>query len=64
MNNNVKLVVKINRCPQNHACPSVGVCPVGALSQQGYIAPVVDNEKCIKCSKCVNFCPKHALVLE
>ncbi|MEG1820202.1 MAG: 4Fe-4S binding protein [Oscillospiraceae bacterium] len=28
------------------------------------MAPVVDNEKCIKCSKCVNFCPKHALVLE
>lgn len=28
------LVVKTARCPQNHAYPSVRVCPVGALSQK------------------------------
>ena len=28
------LVVNKNRCPQNHPCPSVKVCPVGALSQK------------------------------
>lgn len=58
------LVVKTNRCPQNHNCPAVRVCPVGALSQSGYDAPVVDMSKCIKCSKCVKFCPMRALVLE
>lgn len=61
---NVKLVVKISRFPQNHPCPSVKVCPVKALSQQGFAAPTVDNDKCIKCEKCVKFCPMNALVLE
>jgi Fe-S-cluster-containing hydrogenase component 2 len=58
------LRVKQNKCPQNHPCPSVRVCPVGALSQNGYDAPVVDMDKCIKCGKCVRFCPMRALVLE
>lgn len=58
------LVVKVNRCPQNHTCPSVRVCPVDALTQKGYGAPVVDMNKCIKCGKCVRFCPMRALVLE
>ncbi len=61
---NQSLVVKKNRCPQNHPCPSVKVCPVGALKQKGFDAPTVDMEKCIKCGKCVNFCPMRALVLE
>lgn len=58
------LAVKKSRCPQNHACPSVRVCPVGALSQKGNAAPVVDMDQCIKCGKCVRFCPMRALVLE
>jgi Fe-S-cluster-containing hydrogenase component 2 len=61
---NKTLAVKKERCPQNHSCPSVRVCPVEALSQNGYSAPKVDMEKCIKCAKCVRFCPKGALVLE
>jgi Fe-S-cluster-containing hydrogenase component 2 len=69
-NNNTKeakdmtLVVKTNRCPQNHPCPSVRVCPVGALLQHGYAAPIVDMDKCIKCGKCTKSCPMRALVLE
>lgn len=58
------LVVKTSRCPQNHVCPSMRVCPVGALSQKGYKAPTVDKNKCIKCGKCVKFCPMRALALE
>nr|WP_320024923.1 4Fe-4S binding protein [uncultured Acetobacterium sp.] len=58
------LVVKKERCPQNHPCPSVDVCPVEALSQVGFDAPVVDMDKCIKCGKCVKFCPMGALQLE
>lgn len=58
------LVVKTERCPQNHPCPSVRVCPAGALSQKGFHAPSVDQKKCIQCGKCVNFCPMRALVLE
>ena len=59
-----QLRVIVEKCPQNHPCPSVRVCPVGALVQTGFQAPVVDEEKCIRGGKCAHFCPKKALVLE
>lgn len=59
-----KLKVVVANCPQNHKCPAVAVCPVGALSQKDFNAPAVDHETCIKCGKCSNFCPMKALVLE
>ena len=46
------LVLIKDNCPQNHPCPAVKVCPVGALSQTGFDAPVIDHDKCIKCGKC------------
>lgn len=58
------LVVKTSRCPQNHSCPSIKVCPAGALTQKGFSAPVADMDVCIRCGKCVKYCPKGALVLE
>ncbi len=58
-----KLTIKVENCPQSHLCPSVKVCPVGALSQKGFEAPTIDHGKCIRCGKCSNFCPKKALVL-
>jgi len=58
------LVVKTQRCPQNHRCPSVSACPVGALSQVGYAAPVIDYEKCTLCGKCRRYCMPRALVME
>ncbi len=60
----MELKVAKDRCPQNHACPSVRICPVGALSQEGFKAPVADRKLCIKCGKCVRFCPFRALRLE
>lgn len=62
--NNKKLVIIKENCPQNHKCPSVKICPVGALKQDGVKAPTVDYEKCICCGKCVQFCPKKTLVLQ
>ena len=59
-----KLKIIIEKCPQDHKCPAIKVCPVGALSQKDLGAPKIDYSKCIKCSKCSNFCPKKALVLE
>ncbi len=58
------LNIKKDNCPQNHPCPAVKVCPVNALSQTDHNAPVVDRDKCIRCGKCSQFCPKKALVLE
>ncbi len=59
-------VIKISkaRCPQNHACPSVRVCPVGALKQKGYGLPHADMSKCVKCGKCINYCPMRAIYFE
>lgn len=58
------LLVKETRCPQNHPCPSVRICPAGAMTQEGFRAPQVDAEKCVACGKCVKTCPMRALVLE
>lgn len=50
-----------SRCPQNHRCPSLRVCPVGALTQEGNRAPQVDPQKCLDCGKCIRSCPMSAL---
>lgn len=55
--------VVASRCPQNHPCPAVRVCPAGALSQKGYAAPLVDADACTECQACVDFCPGGALTL-
>ena len=57
----MNISVNKNSCPQNHRCPSIRVCPVGAITQKGFEAPMIDNEKCIKCKKCVMFCPMGAI---
>ena len=61
---NMTLTVNKLRCPENHPCPSVRVCPFGALSQKGYKAPTVNKGKCTKCGKCINSCPMRAIKLQ
>ena len=61
---NKKLNIIVENCPQNHKCPAVNVCPVGALSQEDFQSPTIDYTKCISCGKCSDFCQKHALVLK
>ena len=36
------LTVDNLRCPQNHRCPLLTVCPVGAITQSGFGLPVID----------------------
>lgn len=55
------LTVSKSRCPQNHRCPIVTVCPVGAISQSGYGLPVIDEQKCIECGKCIRYCGMGAV---
>jgi len=57
----MQITVDKNLCPQNHPCPSIRVCPVGAIIQSGFSAPVIDQEKCIKCKKCVMYCPMGSI---
>ena len=57
----MKLIVNAAKCPQNHRCPSIAVCPRGAISQKDiYSLPAVDEALCILCGKCMQFCPKGA----
>ncbi len=60
----MSVLVNKERCPQNHPCPAVRVCGVGALSQEGFRAPQVDAEKCVDCGKCVRYCPMGAFTLK
>ncbi len=48
--------VREEYCPQNHPCPTVSHCPVGAISQQGYGVPTIDYEKCTDCGICTRSC--------
>lgn len=57
----MKIVVDKSRCPQNHACPSIRVCSVNAITQEGYAAPVINEESCVKCEKSVMYCPMRAI---
>ena len=34
-----KLKIITEKCPQNHKCPAVNFCPVGALTQTNFEAP-------------------------
>jgi Fe-S-cluster-containing hydrogenase component 2 len=58
--------IKINpvACPQNHKCPIIFYCPAGAISQDGYGLPKIDEEKCTNCGKCVKMCPTRAMYIE
>jgi Fe-S-cluster-containing hydrogenase component 2 len=57
------MIIAVNptKCPQNHRCPSIAMCPQDAITQSDiYALPVVDDSKCIKCGICMRYCPKGA----
>ncbi len=45
------LVINKNRCPQNHSCPLLNICPEGAISKEGYILYRIDFTKSTECVK-------------
>ncbi len=60
-----KAVINSNRCDKSPFCPVKRVCPVNAVTQKvslfGSSVPVIDEEKCISCGKCVTVCPMRAV---
>ena len=57
----MKLTINARRCPQNHPCPAISVCPTKAISQRNYFSlPEIDESKCIVCGKCMRYCPMGA----
>ncbi|MCK4609246.1 MAG: 4Fe-4S binding protein [Gammaproteobacteria bacterium] len=55
------IIIDKNKCPQDHQCPAIACCPKKAISQYDFDLPVVDQDLCIGCKKCVKFCPKGAI---
>lgn len=55
-------VIVQHKCPQDHPCPCVRMCPVDAVNQEGFEAPEIDKNKCVDCGVCVNFCPYQAII--
>lgn len=66
MDKNIKIKIDENRCPADHPCPSIRVCPTKAISQEKkfFGLPKIDQDKCIGCKKCVDFCPMEAIEIE
>lgn len=57
-----KLMLDLQKCPANHSCPAVKVCPYNALSQEdSNHAPVIDYNLCVACGACTRVCGKQAL---
>ncbi|MFC2097724.1 4Fe-4S ferredoxin [Bacteroidota bacterium] len=50
------IIIREELCPKNHICPTIKLCPVDAITQEGFDAPKVDNEKCICCCICTRSC--------
>ena len=55
-----KKVEVTNMCQGCLAHPCKEVCPKGAISMV-HGKSVIDQDKCIKCGKCVDACPYHAI---
>ena len=56
------IIIRPELCPQNHPCPTISICPTGAISQKGFAAPTIENDKCICCCKCARACAVFAPV--
>lgn len=63
MNKNTQINIDANRCPANHPCPSIRVCPTKAITQKHMFTglPEIDQEKCTACGKCIRYCPTGAI---
>ena len=55
------ITINSSSCPSNHFCPVINMCPSGAIEQEdAYSTPVINNEKCTLCQKCLKACPYRA----
>ncbi|MBC7114025.1 MAG: 4Fe-4S binding protein [Archaeoglobi archaeon] len=60
----MKLKVNPLRCPQDHRCPLIAICPAGAIEQRGFSLPEINEEKCKGCLLCARSCPRAAVMVE
>jgi [FeFe] hydrogenase (group B1/B3) len=50
-----------NNCRKCLAHPCTSVCPVNAVTI-GRTAAIINQDKCIKCGRCIQACPYHAIL--
>lgn len=65
--NDIKKVAYIvqNKCDKSPFCPVKRVCPVNAVTKQGFFGSVeIDSTKCIGCGKCIQYCPHGAVKMK
>jgi ferredoxin len=56
------MITITQRCPADHPCPLVRICPENAISQPVKNGlPVIDRDRCIECGICVDSCPQSAV---
>jgi len=55
------LTISKYRCPQNHRCPLLNICPSDAITQVGNDLPTIDKDKCTECGKCTRYCGMGAV---
>ncbi len=58
----MQMQVDPSKCPQDHRCPAIKVCPVQAITQDGHALPVISEDDCIDCGECIDYCPLGAFV--
>ncbi len=57
-----KLILDLQKCPANHHCQAVAVCPMDALYQADeHHAPEINYNLCVACGACTRRCGKQAL---
>jgi ferredoxin len=56
------ITINPKKCPQNHPCPIIRICPAKAITQEGYNLPMIDTSKCTNCGLCITYCPTRAIV--
>lgn len=56
-----KTVEVTDNCRKCIAHPCINVCPVNAVTMDKKQA-VINRDKCIKCGKCLQACPYHAII--
>ena len=57
----MKIEVNKLRCPHNHTCPLVRMCPANAITQNKEGYPVINHDLCVECGICTRSCPMGAV---
>lgn len=69
MNSKKKAVINREKCDHSPMCPAKKACHIGAITQKTKWffkaeIPEIDQDRCVGCGRCVNFCPQRAIKMK